>query len=58
MSRIDPVFVTWRQFGEIFWICTLAGVIVGTPIYLAHLFSGFGREMVWAIRGWPSCCLR
>jgi len=41
MSRIDPAFVTWRQFGEIFWICTLTGVIVGTPIYLAHLFSGF-----------------
>ena len=39
MSRIDPAFVSWRQFGEIAWICTLVGVIVGTPIYLAHLFS-------------------
>jgi len=40
VSRVDPAFITWRQFGGIAWICTLAGVIVGTPIYLANLFSG------------------
>ena len=41
MGRVNPTFVTWRQFGGIAWICTIAGVIVGTPVYLAPMFSGF-----------------
>jgi len=30
----DLVRVTWRQFGGIVWLCTLVGILVGSPLYL------------------------